>query len=354
MVLAQDGTELLDDSATVDNQACLSAWAPAQQPVYADAGPLAPDGPQGAAAQELRSVTAKPLQNSVVQAAVAMQSQLAAIGFVQIQQKKWHTCAGTAITVTPAGEGAQTWEFAQPVTSGGAVSIGAKLRGGEASCQHGMAAAGNVVIEIRQCPPQGGNDVAALVRPPPTRFRANDRFRSVTGGLIVRSRSLARAAGFLLVATVAPSCATEGAPVAETTPASATSAASAPATTNAPSPTPKSDEDQIRDTVMAFQDAFNTQNWDAYLNLMCRAMREQFTAPVMERLKTTRTDQGLTQVISVKATIAGDNATATLDAQNELLGRQTVDLPLVREDGWKICKVALAWIHRRVVAGLAT
>ncbi|MFZ0833417.1 MAG: hypothetical protein WAM92_10075 [Mycobacterium sp.] len=45
-------------------------------------------------------------------------------------------------------------------------------------------------------------------------------------------------------------------------------------------------------------------------------------------------------MISVKSKVDGDNATATLDAQNELLGRQTVDLPLVREDGWKICKVA--------------
>ncbi|MFZ0833418.1 MAG: hypothetical protein WAM92_10080 [Mycobacterium sp.] len=87
---------------------------------------------------------------------------------------------------------------------------------------------------------------------------------------------------------MAASCATEGTPVAETTSSSATSNASAPDATNAPSPTPKSDEDQMRDTVMAFQDAFNTQNWDAYLNLMCRAMREQFTAPVMERLKKTR------------------------------------------------------------------
>jgi predicted lipid-binding transport protein (Tim44 family) len=157
----------------------------------------------------------------------------------------------------------------------------------------------------------------------------------------VQSRSLARAARLLLVAAVTASCATEGAPVAETTtPASATSAASAAATTNAPSPTPKSDDDQIHDTVMAFQDAYNTQNWDVYLNLMCRAMREQFTAPVMERLKTTRTDSGLTQVISVKTKVDGDNATATLDAQNELLGRQTVELPLVREGGWKICKVA--------------
>ena len=51
-------------------------------------------------------------------------------------------------------------------------------------------------------------------------------------------------------------------------------------------------------------------------------------------------DNGLTQVISVKATIDGDRATATMDVQNEVLGRQTVTLPLVREDGWKVCQVA--------------
>lgn len=95
-----------------------------------------------------------------------------------------------------------------------------------------------------------------------------------------------------------------------------------------------------RADIYSLADAFNTQNWDAYLNLICEAMREQFTEPVMDRLKRTRTDQGLTQVISIKPTIDGDNATATLDAQNELLGRETVDIPLVREDGWKICKVA--------------
>src|SRR6202048_69907 len=44
----------------------------------------------------------------------------------------------------------------------------------------------------------------------------------------------------------------------------ASSAASAPATASA-APTPKSDEDQVRDTVYAFLDAYNTQNWDAYM-----------------------------------------------------------------------------------------
>lgn len=150
---------------------------------------------------------------------------------------------------------------------------------------------------------------------------------------------LARVGGAILLAAVISACAREDSPAAQTS-SSTTSSASAPATTNPPAAAPKSDDEQIRDTVMAFQDAFNTQNWDAYLNLMCRAMRDQFTEPVMARLKTTRADQGLTQVISVTPKVNGDNATATLDAQNEVLGRQTVDIPLLREDGWKICKVA--------------
>jgi hypothetical protein len=38
VVLEQDGTDRLNDSATIYNQDCLNAWAPAQQPVYANRG----------------------------------------------------------------------------------------------------------------------------------------------------------------------------------------------------------------------------------------------------------------------------------------------------------------------------
>ena len=64
MVLEQDGTDLLNDSATIDNHACLSAWAPAQQPVYANRGYT------GAAVQVLRTLYRNMLQNSVIQAVV--------------------------------------------------------------------------------------------------------------------------------------------------------------------------------------------------------------------------------------------------------------------------------------------
>jgi hypothetical protein len=147
------------------------------------------------------------------------------------------------------------------------------------------------------------------------------------------------AVGVLLAAVVLSSChTTAGTPIAQKS--TSASAGAAPSTVSAaPAPTPKSDEDQVRDTVFAFQDAYNTENWDAYMQLLCNAMREQFTGAAMDMLKKGRRDNGLTQVISVTAKIDGDRATATIDAQNEVLGRQTVDLPLIREDGWKVCKV---------------
>jgi hypothetical protein len=100
---------------------------------------------------------------------------------------------------------------------------------------------------------------------------------------------------------------------------------------------PPSDEDQVRETVMAFQDAYNTQNWDAYLELMCPAWSAQYTGPVMDATKKSRVDQGLTTVAVTGVRIVGDEATATVDAQNELLGRKTLDFTLVREDGWRVC-----------------
>jgi serine/threonine-protein kinase len=163
LVLEKDSADLLNYSATIDNQDCLGAWAPGQQPVYANSGPLAPKGPTGAAVQVLRSMTGKEWQDSVIQAAVAMPSQLGAVSFVQAQQRQFQLCAGRALVVTPEGEGPQTWDFGEPTTKGGAVTLKITMRDGGGFCQRGIAAAGNVVIDIRQCRPQDDTDVTALV-----------------------------------------------------------------------------------------------------------------------------------------------------------------------------------------------
>ncbi|MBB3606662.1 hypothetical protein FHT40_006353 [Mycolicibacterium sp. BK556] len=141
----------------------------------------------------------------------------------------------------------------------------------------------------------------------------------------------------LLAAAALVACSSGGQPVSQQTGAP-TSATAAPATTvAAPPPPPPSDEDQIKETVLAYQDAYNTQNWDAYADLLCTAMRQKFTGVVMEMLKKTRHDNGLTQVKSITPKVTGDTAVVTMDAENETMGTSTVQLPLKREDGWKIC-----------------
>ncbi|WP_108055409.1 nuclear transport factor 2 family protein [Mycolicibacterium sp. BK634] len=141
----------------------------------------------------------------------------------------------------------------------------------------------------------------------------------------------------LLAAAALVACSSGGQPVSQQTGAP-TSATAAPATTvAAPPPPPPSDEDQIKETVLAYQDAYNTQNWDAYADLLCTAMRQKFTGVVMEMLKKTRHDNGLTQVKSITPQVTGDTAVVTMDAENETMGTSTVQLPLKREDGWKIC-----------------
>ncbi len=144
----------------------------------------------------------------------------------------------------------------------------------------------------------------------------------------------------LACAAIIASCSvvTGGTPVLPRTSVPTSASAAAPNTPAPPAPAPPSAEDQIRQTVMAFQDAYNTQNWDAYTELMCSAMRAEFTGPTMDYLKKSRVQNGLTTVKITSVAVSGDTATVAMDAQNEALGSASVSLPLKLEDGWKICK----------------
>lgn len=157
----------------------------------------------------------------------------------------------------------------------------------------------------------------------------------------VQPTKFAGAAAALAVAAIVASCSvvTGGTAVSPRSSAPTSVVGAAPVNPSvAPPPTTESAEDQIRQTVMAFQDAYNTQNWDAYTELMCSAMRVEFTGPTMDYLKKTRVQNGLTTVKVTSVAITGDTATVTMDAQNEALGFRSVSLPLKLEDGWKICK----------------
>lgn len=153
---------------------------------------------------------------------------------------------------------------------------------------------------------------------------------------------LARMGTALVAAVITAACSstTGGAPVTQH--ASTSTGASNP-TDSVAAAAPSaavSDEDQVRQTVKAFQDAYNTENWDAYLDLMCVPMRAKFTGAVMDYLKKDRVQAGVTTVTTTSVSITGDTATVEMDSHNEALGSRSVSLPLKREeDGWKICQI---------------
>lgn len=93
-----------------------------------------------------------------------------------------------------------------------------------------------------------------------------------------------------------------------------------------------SDEAAIRQTVQASTDAYNGENWDAFMGLMCAA--KQATFP-LEMIKNQRAERGPLQVTVTAVTVTGDTATAT----TVMSDRFTVTAPyhLVREGSWKIC-----------------
>lgn len=157
LVLETDTTTLPDDTATVDNPQCLGAWAPAQQSVYAG------NSYRAAVVQTLRAMNQSEIQDGVTQAVIAVPTQDTAGTSYSKQRGQWALCGGKSITVTAAGQPAQSWDFGQPVTTAGVMVLTADLHGGATSCQHGLLERGNVVIDIRQCRASASLDVASLL-----------------------------------------------------------------------------------------------------------------------------------------------------------------------------------------------
>jgi len=165
-----------------------------------------------------------------------------------------------------------------------------------------------------------------------------------TGDRRAAVRRVAVGAAVLAVAVIAASCSSSTGgtavpqPSATSKPAPASAAPAGPPAA-APSSAPVSDEDQVRQTVSAFNDAYNSQNWEAYTELMCVAMRNQFTGVVMDYVKKNRANTGANTIKSIAVTISGDSATASITGTNEAIGSGTISLPLKREDGWKVCQI---------------
>lgn len=163
LTLGDDRTQLLNDSATINNLLCLGAWLPAQQAVYAKSNPIS------AAVQVWQDPQSKQVwKDGVIQAAVQVDRPTDALQLVRNLQQQWAACASNRIeVVAPPGastDPTQYWYFENLVTTAGTLTMKAHLRDGGGYCERGFAARGNVLIDIRQCRSDGKNDVAALVR----------------------------------------------------------------------------------------------------------------------------------------------------------------------------------------------
>lgn len=157
VVLEQEFGTFLDDSTIAQPASCLGTWAPAQQRGYAGYGTT------GVAVQFLRAMNRRVTEDGVVQAVVSFPDHMAAVESLQQQERQWHACANRSITFSASAGGPQTWEFDQAQVLDDTVTSAARLSDGTAVCQHGINVRGNIVIDIRQCLPPGGNDISALV-----------------------------------------------------------------------------------------------------------------------------------------------------------------------------------------------
>ncbi|KEP42277.1 serine/threonine protein kinase [Mycobacterium kansasii] len=155
--LETDTAAPFNDGDTVDNPQCLGAWAPAQQTVYASTGYT------DMATQTLRAINQSSSQDGITQAVIAYPSQDKAAAAYVNQRGQWALCGGTSLTVAPAGQSPQTWDFAQPVTTSGVLTLAATLRGSATTCQHAILARGNVLIDLRQCRPTSANVTALAI-----------------------------------------------------------------------------------------------------------------------------------------------------------------------------------------------
>lgn len=147
----------------------------------------------------------------------------------------------------------------------------------------------------------------------------------------------------VITTAVLAGCSSAQQPAAPSASSSGSAQAAAPSSASSPTlppaPPPLSDKDQVVAALQAVADAYNTKNWDAYLEMQCPAMRAKFTGPVMEQLKATRDKNGLSSFKVIDVTINGDSAKLKVQASNEALGTQELTMPMERSDGWKICVI---------------
>jgi actin-like ATPase involved in cell morphogenesis len=151
-------------TATSDNvaiQACLGSLYGSQPPVYAGSGYTAVSD------QFLTEYSGNTLVNSVEQTAVSFRSASAASAFLTKSLNNWKACAGHVVPITSTGtdgtSATSSWTIQEVKAADTAISQ-IMTTGPSLSCQHGLQAVYNVIVDVTACAnpiTNQGADIAA-------------------------------------------------------------------------------------------------------------------------------------------------------------------------------------------------
>ena len=139
-----------DESPTIDKKNCLNAFAPAQAPMYVDAG-----GWTAVREQAVHEPGPVPIAFEVIQAAVEFPSADAASKALANQTAQWASCSGQEFTTTYPGVPPVPWKFGPLTAKGNLISMNQfPIRENNPTsgpCQRAVKLQRNMIADVFAC-----------------------------------------------------------------------------------------------------------------------------------------------------------------------------------------------------------
>ncbi|ORX04665.1 serine/threonine-protein kinase PknH/PknJ [Mycolicibacillus trivialis] len=146
-----------EDSPTIEEKDCLSAWAPGQRAVYSPLGWVA------ARNQGFQDQPESPLFR-VIEAVITLPSAAATEKLLDSQAEQWKKCANTRITLNyPTPPTPQRWTFGEPTRTGDMLSISYTMEAGVGmGCQRALTVANNAAVDVLVCRSDVGDQAVTV------------------------------------------------------------------------------------------------------------------------------------------------------------------------------------------------
>lgn len=158
MTIRDTRLRLFDGSLQFTDRACMAAWTPAEQTVYAHTGSTA------VVAQTL-SETPGRSSHFVVQAAVDFPSRADAAAFFANTAQKWTLCGNqTFVTKRGGGDASASWTFDSVSKADSTLWMTQRQENGSGwSCQRALRVSNNIAIDALACKFYAADEAVTIV-----------------------------------------------------------------------------------------------------------------------------------------------------------------------------------------------